>query len=542
MLSKNKIDRGLRKYVREHLSKGYSKRSVKHVLVKHGYDENYIDGLLKRHSQAQFVKAYSIFVSLLFVISIFAMNITTITNKPQQITGYAATISGSNEGCCTSICQQTSKAECYGRLIEGKKCNELEECSVGCCIDKEGYCLTNYLSGNCISSYGTNINRDCSDIVFCRNITDKSYIARLYSIKDKKDTGALALNPASDYYKSSFNIRHFLYDKTDVISVIAELRDGAQGIDSIALYDDGSHNDGAANDNLYANNWDSSKVGYFEGVKRLDVSIVVKYADGTQKSPGKSQALVLLNKNKCLPISADWGNANEKHGLIFAAQNYDALDNGQQKFEIDVQNFLNLFFSIDKFSGNKNSLNIYRLEQSLSYANIPTLANFAAKSCPSYSNSKDLVILLDNNEQYCVKESIRIARVNPQVLFYNNISNAEIGNVFADFCDYALTPKKLADEIITFATPPKIIVYTPDNSTYNNSIANFSFSISAANYPINYSLSIGNLSLPSRISTHEVNESLAIALANGTNFIFIKTIDKNRNKAFAQILLNATIQ
>ena len=45
--------------------------------------------------------------------------------------------------------------------------------------------------------------------------------------------------PNADYYKSSFNIRYYLYDKTDVVSVAANIIDKEQVIDSIALYDDG---------------------------------------------------------------------------------------------------------------------------------------------------------------------------------------------------------------------------------------------------------------------------------------------------------------
>ena len=260
MLSKNNIDKKLKKYMKEHLSKGYSKHAVKKVLVNHGYDEFYVDGLLKRHSESQIVKKYAIFVFFLFLISFFSFNFISIKNQQQQITGYVTTISSSNDGCCTSICQQTSKYECYGKFIEGKKCNELEECNVGCCIDKEGYCLTNYLYGNCISGNSFHINKDCSNIIFCRNLTDKSYTSRQYNIKNKKGAGITTVKPPADYQKSSFNIKYYLYDKTDVLSVAAELRYGENLVDSISLYDDGSHNDGAKDDNLYGNNWLSSKI------------------------------------------------------------------------------------------------------------------------------------------------------------------------------------------------------------------------------------------------------------------------------------------
>jgi|GEM_PF-6804368 hypothetical protein len=533
MLSKKKIDKRLRSYIKEHLSKGYSKQAVRHVLVNHGYDESYVDGLIRKHSELQLVKAYSIFVSLLFIISIFSFNILQIKNQP-QVTGYA--VSASVEGCCTSICQQTSKQACYGRFAAGAKCADLEECNVGCCIDKEGYCLTNYLRGNCMSSYGTNVNRDCKDLVFCRNITDKSYASRLYNIKNKA-AGFSSAKSTADYYKSSFNIQYYVYDKTNLVSVTAYIKENGKLVDEIALYDDGSHNDGTKNDNIYGNNWQSSKISDFEGFKKLDTDIIVKYADNSQQFINKTQSIIVIKGSKCLPIFNEWGN-EKKYGIIFAAQNYDSF----QKFGTDAENFLNILFSIDKFSQNKNNINMYRLEHSLSYSSIPTLASIASSSCPSYSSKKDLIILLDPNEQYCALESNRIIRVSPQALFYQNISNKELNESFADFCSYVLTPKKLADEIIAFATPPTIAVSTLANVTYNLSSLNLSFSISAVNYPVNYSVDVENVKILDKATDKEVSENIVLALTNGTNAVLVRAVDRNSNKAFAPILINTAIQ
>ena len=541
MLSKNNIDKKLKDYIKEHLSKGYSKHAIRKVLVNHGYDEFYVDRLLRTHYQLKFVKATSILVSLLFIFSFFSFNFISI-KQPQQITGYVTTISSSNEGCCASICQQTAKNECYGKFAGGKKCSELDDCNVGCCIDKEGYCLTNYLSGNCMNNYGFNINRDCSDIVFCRNITDKSYSSRLYNLKNKNSFGVPASKSTADYYKSFFNIKYYLYDKTNVMSVVAQIKDAGQLVDSITLYDDGFHNDGAKDDNIYGNNWLSSKIKDFDGFKKLDVDIVVKYADGTEQMISKAQSIVVLNNNKCLPIFTEFSNPSEKRGIIFAANNYETLANSYSKFESDVQDFLNIMFSIDRFSSSKEQFNVYRLEQSLSYFNIATLTNIVSNFCPSYSNKKDLVILLDNNEDYCISEGLNIVRINPKVLFYKNISNADINKTFAGFCSYVLTPKKLSDEIINFASPPKITVDTLDNVTYNTSIVNLSFGISALNFPVNYSVFLENSLLFAKITNFETSENIVLNLTNGTNAVLIKGIDKNKNKAFAQLLFNVTIK
>jgi len=89
MLSKNKIDKKLKEYVKEHLSKGYSKHSVRKMLVSHGYDENYVDVLLKKNSELEFVKKYAVFVSFLFIASIFSFYSILDENQQQKITTFA---------------------------------------------------------------------------------------------------------------------------------------------------------------------------------------------------------------------------------------------------------------------------------------------------------------------------------------------------------------------------------------------------------------------------------------------------------------------
>ena len=69
MISKIKIDRRLKKYIKEHSDKGYSKKAIRKVLTEHGYEENYIDVLVKKDSEAKFVKRYGIAIIALFFIA-----------------------------------------------------------------------------------------------------------------------------------------------------------------------------------------------------------------------------------------------------------------------------------------------------------------------------------------------------------------------------------------------------------------------------------------------------------------------------------------
>lgn len=91
MLSKKAIDKRLKGYIREHLGKGYSKKAVSRVLAEHGYDESYVEGLIKKHAELKFVKKYAVLVSLLFVILMFSLNFVSTSpifgDNLQEITG-----------------------------------------------------------------------------------------------------------------------------------------------------------------------------------------------------------------------------------------------------------------------------------------------------------------------------------------------------------------------------------------------------------------------------------------------------------------------
>ena len=93
-LNKRSIDKKLRKYIKEHLSKGYSKDNIKKVLANHGYNEPYINGLLRKHAEVQFVKKYAFAVSLLFIIFVFFVNLIS-RNQDEKVTGYAAAFNAS---------------------------------------------------------------------------------------------------------------------------------------------------------------------------------------------------------------------------------------------------------------------------------------------------------------------------------------------------------------------------------------------------------------------------------------------------------------
>lgn len=91
MLHKTIVDKKLRAYIKKHLGKGFSKDSVRKVLVDHGYEESYIQRLLLKHSETQFVKNYALAVLMAFIVSILSFDIIP-TESQQKITGYAAAI------------------------------------------------------------------------------------------------------------------------------------------------------------------------------------------------------------------------------------------------------------------------------------------------------------------------------------------------------------------------------------------------------------------------------------------------------------------
>ena len=78
MLKKTDIDRKLRKYIRQNLSRGYSKKSIKDTLVKHGYDESYVNKSIHKETELKFVNKYSILSIILFFVIVAIANLKLI--------------------------------------------------------------------------------------------------------------------------------------------------------------------------------------------------------------------------------------------------------------------------------------------------------------------------------------------------------------------------------------------------------------------------------------------------------------------------------
>ena len=125
MLNKKRINKKLRNYIKSYSRKGYSKHSITEVLVEHGYDESYVDGLIKKHHEVEFVKKYSLIGSLTFIFLLISLNF--IYQNKEGATAYVAKDTD-EKVCCIQECLEKSKNECNGDF-ENKKCSEVEECS-----------------------------------------------------------------------------------------------------------------------------------------------------------------------------------------------------------------------------------------------------------------------------------------------------------------------------------------------------------------------------------------------------------------------------
>ena len=69
-----------------------------------------------------------------------------------------------------------------------------------------------------------------------------------------------------------------------------------------------------------------------------------------------------------------------------------------------------------------------------------------------------------------------------------------------------------------------------------------SFEISSVNYPVNYSVLVEDMQILSKITGEPISDYTILNLTNGTNAVLIKAVDINRNKAFAPLLINTTIE
>ena len=411
-------------------------------------------------------------------------------------------------GCCESICQITTEQQCEDSFYSNQECEDIDNCNLGCCVDTEGYCLNNYLQGNC-----NDINGDFVEIGEClyhppcvSSSTNQLMGSVGYpEIYSESEYGLISINLESAIKGDNITIKFNVFDKSQDISVRIYFDDYEYIMD---LYDDGKHDDQDNLDDIYANLWDSSLSPYFEGIKKIniDVQINEKIIDTDYFS---------LTENGCLPLTKQWEDPNLKQDVIFVI--LDPLYGDYTSLVI-----------MDQI----NSNNFYTLEKDVSNFDDDAIKNQVTQKCDFYDQNEDVIIILDSNFSYCEQKQGTI-RTNPQFEF-----NQDIQNITDNFCSDIKTYQEISDESLASFEPPNVTIISPKNNTHHkNSNITLSLLVEDNNEEDIQYLVYSDLAMikDDTISINEVSQ-ITVNLVDGAHTIFIELEDSDGNKGYSEFL------
>ena len=458
-----------------------------------------------------------------------------IYDKTNSVTGFVTNVA-EGKGCCSAICQETSKDECFGNFSLGTSCNDIDQCNIGCCLDAEGYCLGNYPKGICVSVGGSfTLGKECVQNPICLIPKAEPLGYTGYNtIFGKDQNGVLFVEPISGTKGLPFTIKLKIFGENATIIKTRIISKEENYEKILSLYDDGYHNDGNANDGLYAGIWQSESFSSFSGIRKLDV---VASVNKKQKNITNN---ILLSSNQCLPLTPTWDNPSKRRDVIFIS-----LADQQQESSVDPQinNIFSQFISISGLQGEVNNINFYTVSNSIRGGDTEFSKQRVKQNCNFYDSEKDTIIFLNNNFEKCKQEE-GVISVNPNILFNRTaIENTKnITDFINNFCKYALTQKQFEELVTSLASAPNITIINPkNNSNLNVNEVPVSFIINDnQNENLSYEIYLdinqpfmvigkGNASIGKEI-TKLVN------ISDGVHSIWMEATDNDNNFAFSEIL------
>ncbi|MFT4310074.1 MAG: hypothetical protein ACMXYC_00405 [Candidatus Woesearchaeota archaeon] len=105
-------------------------------------------------------------------------------------------------GCCMLTCSESTQQECPNFYIN-QRCNEISQCQIGCCLDKNNFCYENYLQSQCERNNGIFHLQTCQNINMCNTKINQMYIEKIgnpfleeySSVSQETNTIGIQLNP-----------------------------------------------------------------------------------------------------------------------------------------------------------------------------------------------------------------------------------------------------------------------------------------------------------------------------------------------------------
>jgi hypothetical protein len=437
-------------------------------------------------------------------------------------------------GCCTLICQETTADECPTKFIPGELCSQVDECNVGCCVDNEGYCYSNYLKNNCEVSGSLFVSeRECDQHPACltaptqrslRGYTGFPYIYPTFT------EGIVTTDYFARQIGQPFTIKTILFDENQHDDVRVSIKD--EGFSkTLLLYDDGDHGDGKEGDGLFANIWFTQDFPPFEGFKVLTINATVN------NQPRIPPERILLSAESCLPLSRNWGENYDD--IIFIESNTDTTTLRAHTNANAIIGVLGQVFPPEQFQ----EKNFYEVLPVGTTQNITKAEQTVQQKCTFYDKTEDVLFFIDNTALYCEQKE-KIIRV-PPTIFLNRTAvdktDIALDIILSDFCTYTLTQSQLQQQIILALIPPNITIHYPVNNTqYTTNGIDFSFTINDTHDTVHYEI-YRDINRPETMmyrSKAPQNEAvnLTLNISDGEHNIWIEATDEHDNLVASEII------
>ncbi|MDO8481403.1 MAG: hypothetical protein Q7S65_06385 [Nanoarchaeota archaeon] len=430
-------------------------------------------------------------------------------------------------GCCATVCQQTPSLGCPDGFYAGRDCKEVAACEVGCCIDREGYCLGNYLRSNCAKAEGEFILiSECKETLVCLQEKDAAslqgptgYVAKYRS----SDKGAGFTWPSAG--KRGDSVLIGMQDFGTAQQVEAELSIGAYQ-ERFALYDDGSHGDGEPQDQLWAAVWQSARAPALSGISPVQISFRV---DG---EPGSS-AVFFLSSTDCVPYRMPWSDPGARKDIVLV----DAINTPH--FAASADSLVRQLET--RYGTGLDQANVYALKLPATTSDRAEIRSAVLSACPFFDSAQDSVVAFSAIDA-CEQDG-ELVVVNPLFGFREAIAQESLSDLLARFCDTAVTQSMVEQEIQDSLEdiPVRILAPLPGLFTSQqllfsfivdeDSDASLSYTIYLDTYDPAMVLAQGSASANSQIDS-------ALTVIDGTHDLILEVEDSEGRKGYASVEVN----
>lgn len=370
------------------------------------------------------------------------------------------------EGCCESFCKTTEYDKCPGNFNPSIACENIDDCNIGCCIDDENYCLSNYIKSNCDREGFKFVKKECDQLAECTTeilpIDLVGYTG--YPVFYKRDvvTGYSVIDPYFVRPGDEVVIGLNIYSLNDLVKVEAKISylDNIFGI--IILYDDGNSRDRNRGDVFFANTWtipDNVNLDIY----KLGVNYILHYKNGTVEEVD-STFNITVSRIPCMPIDKVKENA-EVNLVIMKSPSYSASESDYKK---QVLYHASKIMRQNLFLDNYEKINFYRVDNQYDFTDLNNARNIISNECSSvFDPNKDFILILDPSNENCTDGNY-VIDVNPIAIYF------DLGNQFdtlvegfQNLCSYMMTEKQLDYLKQEQSKPPAPYILTPPNTVFS---------------------------------------------------------------------------